>query len=204
MKRCQKCGNDLQDNMSFCPYCGRQYLAEDFIPQYLPQKKKKRGRAKGLIIAGIIILVALLGITLFLKKSGLAYITADEMKELVTFTKRYATMPQDEFFSICENVSYDNLARYPDHYKFKPVSISGRIMQVMHDYYDDGKDGYLLITDTNDIIICSIIADKSGPRILEDDCLTLYGLSCGLDSYTTVNNVYVTVPSLLILDYCFQ
>jgi hypothetical protein len=94
-----------------------------------------------------------------------------------------------------EAVSYDNLARNPDDYKMKSVTISGQVMQVQK----AGK-GYMLLVwqnDDSDQLIMVSVPKSYKPdngNILEDDEVTINGYAYGTQEYDTTGGSTNDVP----------
>lgn len=94
-----------------------------------------------------------------------------------------------------EAVSYDNLARNPDDYKFKPVTITGQVMQAQK----SGK-GYMLLVwqnDDSDQMVMVMVPKSYKPdngNILEDDEVTINGYAFGTQEYDTTGGSTNDVP----------
>lgn len=98
-------------------------------------------------------------------------------------------------------VSYEELARYPDNYFKKSIKLKGQITQVV----DAGDNNTLYLLAVNDnhnhIAIVGYNGDFSNGRILNGDEILFYGLSGGLISTDTANNGNVTCPSMMATTY---
>jgi hypothetical protein len=101
-----------------------------------------------------------------------------------------------------EFVTYDDLARYPDKWRGKDVTIEGKVIQVV-------EDGFLRISVTqgdygvwkNDIIIFGNALNDRNGRILVDDIIIVLGRYDGLTTYTTVLGSSATVPKMWVEKY---
>lgn len=103
-------------------------------------------------------------------------------------------------------VPYDSLARTPEQYMGKEVSVSGEVMQVT----DPGSSDFAQIlvdtqgADGDGSKLVELAIDASYfkvHRILENDTVTVYGISYGLDTYDSTGNGQVTVPTLVARFY---
>lgn len=94
-----------------------------------------------------------------------------------------------------EAVSYDNLARNPDDYKMKSVTVSGQVMQVQK----EGK-GYMLLVwqndDSDQLVMVSVMKSfkPDNGNILEDDEITIQGYAYGTQEYDTTGGSTNEVP----------
>lgn len=125
-----------------------------------------------------------------------------------TFTIRYenkectlkikcSTLSKKQFKEECNSISYNTLARDPDNNYAKMVKFKGRIVQVME---DDGavalrvnvtNDGYGYYDDT---VYVLYQYKENELKLLEDDIITFYGYSMGLESYESVMGATITIP----------
>lgn len=98
-------------------------------------------------------------------------------------------------------ITYSNLSRNPDDYVGKKVKFKGEVLQVME---DDGYVAIRLATKNNgygyfdDVIYIVYDASIVPFRILEKDIITVYGVSSGLYTYTSVQNVSITIPLIAV------
>lgn len=94
-------------------------------------------------------------------------------------------------------ITYDQLARTPDDYEGEKVKFSGEVVQVME---DDGTTAIRLAVneDYDNILIGVYDSNIVSSRILENDKVTIYGISTGLYSYETVMGDTLTIPSVQV------
>ena len=94
-------------------------------------------------------------------------------------------------------ITYSQLARTPDDYLAKKVKFSGKVVQVMEDGDSVGirlaVDG-----DYDNIILGTFNSSIISERILEDDYITVYGLSAGIYTYESTMGASISVPSMTI------
>lgn len=94
-------------------------------------------------------------------------------------------------------ITYDQLARTPDDYMGKKVKFSGKVVQVIEDgttiqirlAVDDNYDTILLGEYSSSIV---------SSRVLEDDHITIYGMSVGTISYKSTLGGTITIPGVYI------
>lgn len=93
-------------------------------------------------------------------------------------------------------ITYDQLARTPDDYMAKKVSFSGTVIQVLED--DGVTEMRLAVNGNYDTILLVDIADENRGKshVLEDDNLTVYGVSMGTVTYESTIGSKITVPSV--------
>ncbi|PYZ94815.1 toxin regulator [Salipaludibacillus keqinensis] len=94
-------------------------------------------------------------------------------------------------------ITYDELARNPDDYFFEKVKFQGKVVQVIEG--DGITQIRLAINDNYDTMLFaefdSSIVDS---RILEDDMITIMGLSTGLITYESTMGGQISIPGVSI------
>ena len=94
-------------------------------------------------------------------------------------------------------ITYDQLARTPGDYEGKKVKFRGRVVQVI-----EGADEIqirLAVNDDDDtIILCGYEPKVVTSRVLEDDYITIYGISIGLISYESTLGGQITIPGVYV------
>jgi len=94
-------------------------------------------------------------------------------------------------------ITYDQLARTPDDYEGKKVKFKGRVVQVI-----EGVDEIQIRLAVNDdydtIILCGYEPKIVTSRVLEDDYITIYGISIGLISYESTLGGQITIPGVYV------
>lgn len=93
-------------------------------------------------------------------------------------------------------ITYDDLARTPDKYKYKRITFQGKVVQVMEDDENDQtqirlatKNGY------DDVILVAFDRSIVNTRVLEDDIIRFYGISAGLITYESTMGGNITIPA---------
>ena len=94
-------------------------------------------------------------------------------------------------------ITYNNLARTPDEYEGEKCKFSGKVIQVME---GDGLYNIRLAVggNYNNIIFILAKTSISSERILEDDYITVYGVSTGIYTYETVMGNELSIPSMVV------
>lgn len=94
-------------------------------------------------------------------------------------------------------ITYDQLARTPDDYLAEKVQFKGKVIQVMEG--DGTVQIRFAVNDNYDTVILgeydSSIVES---RVLEDDTITIMGISAGLFTYESTMGGEITIPSILI------
>ncbi|MCX4271923.1 MAG: toxin regulator [Acetatifactor sp.] len=94
-------------------------------------------------------------------------------------------------------ITYDQLARTPDEYKGELVKFTGKVLQVIEG--DSEIDIRLAVDkDYDTVIYCGYDPGIVTSRVLEDDIITVYGVSLGLHSYTSTLGGKITIPAVLV------
>lgn len=118
----------------------------------------------------------------------------EEAEKLVAEQKK---KEEEEKKGYDTGITYSQLARTPDDYLAKKVKFSGKVVQVMEDGDSVGirlaVDG-----DYDNIILGTFDSSIISERILEDDYITVYGLSAGIYTYESTMGASISVPSMTI------
>lgn len=93
-------------------------------------------------------------------------------------------------------ITYDQLARTPDQYEDKKAAFTGKIVQVIED--TSSTEIRLAVNGDYDNIILVYIPSKvlGSSRVLEDDLISIYGISKGTVSYDSTMGGKITVPAM--------
>lgn len=94
-------------------------------------------------------------------------------------------------------ITYDQLARTPDDYIFEKVKFRGKVVQVME---GDGVTQIRLAVndDYDQILFAEFDASVVDSRILEDDTITIRGLSSGLITYDSTMGGSISIPGVTV------
>lgn len=93
-------------------------------------------------------------------------------------------------------ITYNQLARNPEEYKYKLCKFKGKVLQVM----EGGEVNQLRLAvngDYNSVLYVEYDPSSLNSRILENDTITVYGMSFGIYSYTSVLGSNISVPAVI-------
>lgn len=94
-------------------------------------------------------------------------------------------------------ITYNQLARTPDEYEGEKVKFSGKVLQVSEGLFSDVIR--LAVNGSYDNVLwLTVPSGTTEERILEDDYITIYGVSEGIHTYTTVMGASVSIPSVSV------
>lgn len=122
---------------------------------------------------------------------------AKEKEEAEKLAAEQKKKEEEEKKGYDTGITYSQLARTPDDYLAKKVKFSGKVLQVMEDGDSIGirlaVDG-----DYDNVILGTFDSSIISERILEDDYITVYGLSVGIYTYESTMGASISVPSMTI------
>ena len=131
------------------------------------------------------------------KEKAEAEAKAKEEAEAKKAAEEKAAAEEAERVGYDTGITYDQLARNPDDYIFEKVKFRGTVIQVMEG--DDLTQIRLAVNDNYDHILFaefdSAVVDS---RILEDDTITIRGLSSGLITYESTMGGSISIPGVII------
>lgn len=93
-------------------------------------------------------------------------------------------------------VTFDQIARTPDDYEGKKIDFTGKVLQVMEE--DDYTEIRLAVDgDYDNVILVDVDSNiMNGSRILEDDLVTVSGVSDGTTTYESTSGANITIPAM--------
>ncbi len=98
-------------------------------------------------------------------------------------------------------ITYEQLARTPNNYKGQKVKFSGEVVQVL----EGTTETQLRLAVNGDydcILFCRVPKAKTtNMRILEDDYITIMGVSNGLITYESTLGGHITIPDVSVADW---
>lgn len=94
-------------------------------------------------------------------------------------------------------VDYKELARNPDQYIGKYLTYSGKVIQVIEGD-TEVQHRIAVNNDYDSVIYVSYPKNMVSSRVLEDDYVTIYGMSMGLLSYQSTMGGKITIPSVYL------
>lgn len=126
-----------------------------------------------------------------------AIIKAKEESEAAALAEEQAAREAEEKAGYDTGITYGNLARTPDDYEGKRVKFRGKVVQVIEG--DDETQIRLAVNNDYDmIVLAEYTTDIVSSRVLENDTITIYGISAGLISYKSTLGGTITIPGILV------
>ena len=108
-----------------------------------------------------------------------------------------AKKAEEEKIAYDTGITYDQLARTPDDYKSKKAKFTGKVIQVM----ESGSETNLRIAVNNNydtVLLVTYSSSISKQRVLENDNVTVKGVSQGLYTYKSTMGGNITIPLLKV------
>jgi TM2 domain-containing membrane protein YozV len=110
------------------------------------------------------------------------------------------TIAKDEYIALCQQFSYEEIARNPNIYKGKPSFFTGKVIQVTENRKNitlriNVTEGRYSWSDTIYVDYTRLSEDES--RILDDDIIKVYGDLNGIKSYRAVLGNTISIPWLI-------
>ena len=93
-------------------------------------------------------------------------------------------------------ITYDQLARTPDDYIGEKVKFKGEVIQVMEGD-SSTQIRFAVNNDYDTVLFAEIASDVTETRILEDDVITIYGLSSGLMTYESTMGGQISILTVV-------
>ncbi|WP_279263278.1 hypothetical protein [Enterococcus durans] len=126
--------------------------------------------------------------------------TESSDSEDVTFdseTKEDSTPKEVNPADYKTGITYDTLARTPDEHIGNKVTLSGEIVQVIEG--DDASQYRMAVDqDYDKMVLIEVPTDQLSSRILENDLITIYGVSQGTIDYESTIGGTNTVPAITV------
>lgn len=175
---------------------------------------KKYGKAKG-VIAGLLSIMLLVGFfNVFTDDNtdtkiveNKVYITVEPTKQAIKTTAtskptskptaKLTTKPPEKLYDA--SITYDNLARNPDKYKFQGVVFTGEVIQVIESN-EDTQFRIAIDGNYDKVMYCIYMPEEGEQRILEKDVIRFNGIFTGIIDYKTVLGAKISVPSIAIAE----
>ena len=123
---------------------------------------------------------------------------ADSETQTALFAEDAPENPNPPFDpSAYEKMNYKAIARDPDAYKLKPITFTGKIVQVMEG--EDNSTTYRIASkgSYDDVVYVEYTRPEGASRILDDDKVTVYGICAGVISYSSTMGGKITIPACL-------
>ncbi|VIB79656.1 Negative regulator of toxin gene expression [Clostridioides difficile] len=94
-------------------------------------------------------------------------------------------------------ITYDQLARTSDDYKYKKVKFEGKVIQVIEDG-DEVQIRLAVSGNYDEVVLCSYKKSITPSRVLEDDYITIRGISAGTITYESTMGGKITIPGIAV------
>ena len=94
-------------------------------------------------------------------------------------------------------ITYDQLARNPDEYIGEMIKFSGKVIQVIEGT-DENQLRFAVNDDYDKVMYLGYSPDIVDQRVLEDDHVTIYGISIGTISYESTGSGPITIPASVV------
>lgn len=121
----------------------------------------------------------------------------EEAKRLAEKEEAERLAEEEEKKGYDTGIGYKDLARNPENYVGKKIKFEGKVIQVME---GDGEVQIRLAVngDYDNIMYCAYDSSIVTSRVLEDDYITVMGVSTDLLTYTSTMGGEITIPSMLV------
>ncbi|QOX64239.1 hypothetical protein FRZ06_13260 [Anoxybacterium hadale] len=97
-----------------------------------------------------------------------------------------------------ESVSFDNLARTPDDFNEKRITLSGRVDVIGYETEDEVQCVFHVDDDYKQSILIAYVPDILDSRVLDEDYFTIYGYSVGIVEYKTAIGGVYNLPCVIV------
>lgn len=125
----------------------------------------------------------------------------DVDKVLAQVKEEEKVKEEEQFKESCQTYTFEQMARNPNNFKGTNVKVVGEVVQVMSGSNSTNLRVNITKTGTyttyyTDTIYVVYQPEAGEDKILEGDIITIYGISQGDCSYTTVLGTTVTLPNI--------
>lgn len=132
-----------------------------------------------------------------IKEENEAKKAAEEAAAAQRAAEEQAAKAAEEARGYETGITYDQLARTPDDYKGKKVKFTGKVVQILE---GSGQVDmrFAVDNDYNNMLYGVYKSNIVTSRVLENDTITIYGVSTGLYSYKSTMGGTITIPCVSI------
>lgn len=121
----------------------------------------------------------------------------EEEKELAAEEEQKRKAEEKEKKGYETGITFEQLARTPDDYELEKVKFRGKVIQVME--ADDSVQLRIAVDDDYDkVLYVEYDSDIIDSRVLEDDQITVMGISMGLLTYESTMGGNITIPAMAV------
>ncbi|NMD72282.1 hypothetical protein HHO41_18590 [Bacillus sp. DNRA2] len=108
-----------------------------------------------------------------------------------------AAKEEEERIGYETGITYDQLARTPDDFEGKKAKFTGTVVQVIE---GDGETQLRIAVDDNydTILFVAYDSEITSSRVLDNDTVTVKGVSQGLITYQSTMGGEISIPSMLV------
>lgn len=129
------------------------------------------------------------------KEEAAARKAEEEEAERIAKEEAAAAKAAEEAKGYETGITYNQIARNPDEYKGQKVKFKGTVVQLMEGtFYNQLR--FAVDDDYNQIIYLEYDPSQLSERVLEDDTLTIYGISVGTITYESTMGASITIPAV--------
>lgn len=220
---CQNCGKQVNDDFSFCPYCGCNIFSNNTQSQQLGKTapvgstagspglarlQEYRAQYNNPPIAVRVVnppakrsIFSRWWFWLIIIIFFLSCCTGSDESEQV----KKSSLSEADYKASCSTIAFDDLARNPDKYAGKLYTFTGEVVQVQR----SGSHWILRIDVTpvtssygddvlyyEDTIYAVYYPTEGEDNILEDDIVTIYGRCAGEETYTSILGTSISLPRI--------
>lgn len=183
---CRKCGAQLENDVKFCKECGTSTNDTINVVQNTTVINQNHSKKSGCLRPSLLIaLIFVLGL------AALPFMAGASGHRSSTSTSSSTSQPEiseDEYKAQCNSLDYSEIVRRTDGMKGEYLTVTGKITQVKND------NSYIMSLSGNEDYI--VFKYTGTERYLEDDVVTIWGVSKGLKPYTSILKGEVMLPEI--------
>lgn len=121
-------------------------------------------------------------------------VTKPTEEETTTESKEIETLAIEDYNT---GITFDNLNRTPDDYKYKPVKFRGEVVQLIESS-SENQIRLAIDGDYDKMILVGYDPSISNVRIIEDDWIEIYGRSVGIFQYESTMGATISIPAVYV------
>ena len=216
MPFCNNCGQQYQDGSATCANCGaplmqqqpvqqnaypnqqqfapnQMYNQQGVIPQNTPQPKKKK--TSGCVVVIVVIAAIIFWGFVFSSNNDDKTKSKTNTNSEVLQTNNDSSDPDVFDPDNYNELDYNEVIHDSDGLKGQKFTCSGQIIQVLDGSYRLSLENKAF---DSDVVLIDYKLSDGESRIAEDDYVTIYGVSKGLETYTAVLGNQITIPRLSV------